>query len=1499
MDKTLRIACDQPPDEEDRLKPIVAALIKRHNASFSSTDGDKCPLECALRNESYDIADLLAESWLTNLSTIEENGQKLLDHVLSLRRWLVWHPSNGAPGQNCRERSLDVVAKLQSDAQKVFADLLGKPWMPTDFPKHQPTDPSGSGISFNTAQLWASLTGLCGHFRPNDGDELCSLVVPLSSIDQEDREAAVDYLVDAMLNLREDETCDASPSHDKHVEISELSADDRKLVLLRLRLKVLERSNVKVDGEPWRSQFCRLSKSNQEHTCRFLAACVVDEWRPEVDVLRCLSTEDAAFVFNEYWTMLLKEESEVKQISASRRTKELMLSLIERKLLQLHATMLSKFWQPFIVSDVVESSHGVTSHFAFVAGAQPEDRDHLVSLYCALVRASEPLRAVCKSDFTTPASSGDYPGVFNVRKGESVTVITDPDAGLDPVEVITINGDAGNMPFNMLAQTQTDDPEPELAAVDDVARIKKMLPNQRGPVRERLLSLLPRMMSMRNCNANEVLRQVLPSVQRSQPATIVELCSDHGRAGATWLMGQYGRILLDPNNNEARRNAVGLLRQLDETAVDALLGDPDVDEGIKMAMKVVRLRALPPKTDIQSHCDELTTILNEVDWLDVGADAPTPVFNDGKPLTCLFLQKEQPLNISSDKFAQVVELVEGLREKWNVDIKVPAGHDGAVTIAGLPKLVAAAMKELAGELGDAVAVGAQPLSTPTKEDRLTDAGSATKPLGAVPTKRRKKQLPKLPVTGGVNNKELAAISAAEENTIDADGALLPTPSLDQVMKGAGTAGSPISMDVRQKYGVSLIEFKDRAAQQLSLDTGLDSGSRGDSTRSGRTHRDFATLVVAKVVQAATVECMTHADAKAGRNYEGDASAGSTALLTSAVAGDLPAVQGIAAVWPEDVNKSESEGQAPLYKAAMEGHLEVVQWLVLNGSSAGQEDNHGLTPLYVAAAEGHLEVVKWLAINSGSAGQPDNDGYTPLHAAAQHSHLEVVQWLAGNGGSVTQPANDGTTPLCAAAQEGHLAVVQWLAGHGGSVTQPANDGTTPLCAAAQEGHLAVVQWLASHGGSVTQLANDGTTPLCAAAQEGHLAVVQWLASHGGSVTQLANDGTTPLCAAAQEGHLAVVQWLAINGGSVTQANDYGYTPLDVARRRKHTAVVEWLVYTGTEHNDVYDNLTNTGRHYDTPREHRPQPEAPPDRVTMLADVTAAAMRCMLDGFIEREREIKSAAVDAMADEEKLVRSSMTALDVTKSIELHLKHFLDEPVDSLQFATPTELQGATMPGWYETAFVQPAVNALCHEFNFRKSEVENDDVKLDQLQFKARQSLAEDRQIYGAAMAKVEKEEPKELDDLRLLAKTQQVDKKAAWPDQTRPKQTGIADGSVAQLKLQAVQSGPQFRQAVEVIANKTGLELVMVKKDTHAHTSVFTSKQTYRIAQKFWKKEGTLGICDVNRALLIAKDCVSLLEGAKYIILQCEDIIVIEVKVCDLVLTPSPQDPQCPLASTNM
>jgi hypothetical protein len=182
----------------------------------------------------------------------------------------------------------------------------------------------------------------------------------------------------------------------------------------------------------------------------------------------------------------------------------------------------------------------------------------------------------------------------------------------------------------------------------------------------------------------------------------------------------------------------------------------------------------------------------------------------------------------------------------------------------------------------------------------------------------------------------------------------------------------------------------------------------------------------------------------------------------------------------------------------------VKMLLKKGTNVDQANNNGATPLFIAAQNGHLEVVEVLLEQRANVNQAKNVGATPLYIAAQNGHLAVVKALLEKGANIDQACNTGATPLSGAAQNGHLAIVKVLLANGANVDQANNNSVTPLYTAAQNDHLAVVKMLLEQRANVNQANNNGVTPLYVAAQKGHLAIVKVLLEKGASVNQACAD-----------------------------------------------------------------------------------------------------------------------------------------------------------------------------------------------------------------------------------------------------------------------------------------------------------------------------------------------------------------------------------------------------------
>jgi len=257
-------------------------------------------------------------------------------------------------------------------------------------------------------------------------------------------------------------------------------------------------------------------------------------------------------------------------------------------------------------------------------------------------------------------------------------------------------------------------------------------------------------------------------------------------------------------------------------------------------------------------------------------------------------------------------------------------------------------------------------------------------------------------------------------------------------------------------------------------------------------------------------------------------------------------------------------QTPLHYAAINGEVQVVQWLVEKDAEVDPKTKgQGQTPLSYAAENGHLEVVKFLVQEvqpKAEVDLMDHNRWTPLSCAAVYGHLEVVKFLVQEAQpkpEVDSKDNWGQTPLSRAARNGQPEVVKFLV----QEAQPKAEvdskdiwQRTPLGWAAENGHLEVVKFLVQEAQpkpEVDSKDNWGQTPLSRAARNGHLEVVKILVQEAqpkAEVDSKDNDGRTPLSLAAERGHLEVVKFLVQEAqpkADIRSKDNVGQTALDRA------------------------------------------------------------------------------------------------------------------------------------------------------------------------------------------------------------------------------------------------------------------------------------------------------------------------------------------------------------------
>jgi len=164
----------------------------------------------------------------------------------------------------------------------------------------------------------------------------------------------------------------------------------------------------------------------------------------------------------------------------------------------------------------------------------------------------------------------------------------------------------------------------------------------------------------------------------------------------------------------------------------------------------------------------------------------------------------------------------------------------------------------------------------------------------------------------------------------------------------------------------------------------------------------------------------------------------------------------------DVNDTDrGNGTTALFKAAQNGHIDVVELLLESGANKYKARNNGRAPLFMATENGLIDVVEYLVEKGADKDNARNDGCTPLFIATQKGLLDVVEYLVEKCADKDKATNDSVTPLYIATQKGLIDVVRVLL-NGGADANKAYSGWTPLKTVNSQGYTNIIDALIKAG-----------------------------------------------------------------------------------------------------------------------------------------------------------------------------------------------------------------------------------------------------------------------------------------------------------------------------------------------------------------------------------------------------------------------------------------------------
>ena len=271
-------------------------------------------------------------------------------------------------------------------------------------------------------------------------------------------------------------------------------------------------------------------------------------------------------------------------------------------------------------------------------------------------------------------------------------------------------------------------------------------------------------------------------------------------------------------------------------------------------------------------------------------------------------------------------------------------------------------------------------------------------------------------------------------------------------------------------------------------------------------------------------------------FERESPPGSPLLGEAAEEGDLSLVERIVKhrwdprVPHDDIDAPDHHERTPLYRAAMEGHGDVVQFLIDEGADIERADVDGVTPLMVAIQGKHQEATRYLLDRFKERNidlhRQDNQGRTIMHYVAAAGDESVFGSLYYHA-KPTAVDRSGRNPMHVAVEAAHGHLIRDLASaHSAWHNGQDREGLAPLHLAAASGNSELIKALTDLSGCELEIRDErGRTPLMhAAAEGGSVNAVRALLAAGASLTAKDTRGADVLYRAAAAGQTDLVQFL---------------------------------------------------------------------------------------------------------------------------------------------------------------------------------------------------------------------------------------------------------------------------------------------------------------------------------------------------------------------------------------
>jgi ankyrin repeat protein len=282
------------------------------------------------------------------------------------------------------------------------------------------------------------------------------------------------------------------------------------------------------------------------------------------------------------------------------------------------------------------------------------------------------------------------------------------------------------------------------------------------------------------------------------------------------------------------------------------------------------------------------------------------------------------------------------------------------------------------------------------------------------------------------------------------------------------------------------------------------------------------------------------------------------------AGDLPALQALAAKNPGFLQFQDERGQTLLHGAASAGQADIARWLIEQGAKVDARTVQSSTPLMYAALAGKTDMARLLIARGADIDARDSYQRTAfVLVGRQTGDAGMAALLLGAGADINAVDRSADSALSLAAWRGFAAMVDLLLERGAALPEDGEQKLQLFYHSLAKGLDKLFDRLLAAGVDWSRKDDLQGNALHAAADGGSEHILEKLLERKLDMNLRDRNGWTPLHRACERGRVRAAARLLAAGAELNARNLSGETPFNLAAAEGNDDVAALLKAKGAD------------------------------------------------------------------------------------------------------------------------------------------------------------------------------------------------------------------------------------------------------------------------------------------------------------------------------------------------